>query len=213
MSTSQVTFAVAHSLTIADSDLQPAQSREAPRVQALVDAARAGDREAFGELVVLHERLVFRTSLAALGHPEDAEDAAQEAFVMAWRKLPGFRGDSTFRTWLLTIVWRKALDRRRVRTLWLSRTRQRTSDDTADPLDEIAANLASPEQDAVSRDLARRIRAEILRLSPKIKDAFLLATSGDYSYDEIGALLRIPVGTVKWRVSEARRILQQKVSL
>jgi RNA polymerase sigma-70 factor (ECF subfamily) len=186
--------------------------REEPRVQALVDAARTGDREAFGDLVAMYERVVLRTSLAALGHTEDAEDAAQEAFVMAWQKLPGFRGDSTFRTWLLTIVWRKALDRRRVRTLWLTRTKSRTDDET-DPLDGIAASLATPEQHAVSRDLARRIRAEIRRLSPKIKDAFLLATSGEHTYEEIGAMLRVPVGTVKWRVSEARRILQQKVSL
>jgi RNA polymerase sigma-70 factor (ECF subfamily) len=209
-----VTFAVAHRLTIAtSSELQTAAGHEAPRVQALIEAARAGDCDAFGDLVALYERVVFRTSLAALGNREDAEDAAQEAFVMAWKKLARFRGDSTFKTWLLTIVWRKALDRRRVRALSWSRTQARSSDDAADPLDEIAATLASPEEHAVSRDLARRIRTEISKLSPKIKDAFLLATSGEYAYDEIAAMLGIPVGTVKWRVSEARRILQRKVEL
>ena len=81
-------------------------------------AARTGGQAAFGDLVTMHQRVVFRTAMAALGPREDAEDAAQEAFVVAWRKLRGFRGDSTFRTWLLTIAWRKALDKRRKRLLW-----------------------------------------------------------------------------------------------
>ena len=67
------------------------------------EAARAGSHEAFGELVTLHERMVFRVALAALGNREDALDAAQDAFVVAWRRLGGFRGDAAFRTWLLTI--------------------------------------------------------------------------------------------------------------
>lgn len=207
-------FAFPDRLTIvAPAALPAAVCREEPRTQALIEAARAGDREAFGELVAMHERAVFRTSLAALGgHAEDAEDAAQEAFVMAWQKLPGFRGDSAFKTWLLTIVWRKALDRRRVRKLWWARTQSASGDGATDPFDDIAATLASPEQHAMSRDLARRIRAAIAKLSPKIKDAFLLATSGEHSYDDISAILHIPVGTVKWRVSEARRILQKRVA-
>src|SRR6185503_14646772 len=86
---------------------------DSAEVRTLIASAQTGDQAAFGALVAMHERVVFRTALAALGTREDAEDAAQEAFVMAWRRLSGFRGDSTFKTWLLTITWRKALDRRR----------------------------------------------------------------------------------------------------
>ena len=212
MSTLLVTAAVADLLSIVESmELPEAASREEPRVQAMVEAARQGDREAFGDLVTLYQRLVFRTAIAALGSREDAEDAAQEAFVAAWQKLPGFRGDATFRTWLLTIVWRKALDRRRARRLWWTRTGSPRETDARDQVEELAGTLSSPEEQALSRGLADRISAEIIRLSPKLKDTFLLAMSGEHSYDEIATLLKIPIGTVKWRVAEARRIIGRKL--
>ena len=97
---------------------EPVLVGDRPEVRALVAAAREGDREAFGELVSLHYRAVFRTAMAALQRREDAEDVTQDAFVLAWRKVAGFRGDSSFKTWLLTIVWRQALDKRRSRMRW-----------------------------------------------------------------------------------------------
>jgi len=182
---------------------------DSPEVRALVAAAREGDREAFGSLVSIHERIVVRTALAALGSREDAEDAAQDAFVTAWKKLEGFRGDSTFKTWLLTITWRKALDRRRTRRLWWSR--QGASWDEPAPLEDFAGSGPSPEHVAVARDLADRARAEIKRLSPKLRDALLLAVTGEHRYEEIATLLSIPTGTVKWRVAEARKQLNARL--
>ena len=79
----------------------------------LVERARAGDQTAFGDLVDRHRDAVFRAALAALGNREEAEDVAQEAFVAAYRGLDGFRGDATFKTWVTTIAWRRALNRRR----------------------------------------------------------------------------------------------------
>jgi RNA polymerase sigma-70 factor (ECF subfamily) len=154
---------------------------------------------------------VFRTALAALGSREDAEDAAQEAFVVAWQKLPGFRGDATFRTWLLTIVWRKALDRRRTRRLWWLRTESGGRQSGLDPLEHVAGALPDPEDTAITRDLARRLAGHIAGLSQKLRDTLLLAASGEHSYSEISVMLGIPLGTVKWRVTEARRILTAKV--
>lgn len=182
----------------------------------LVVLARAGDRDAFGDLVLLHQRAAYRAALAALGSPEDAEDAAQEAFVIAWRKLPGFRGESSFRTWLLTIVWRKSLDRRRKRRSWWSRIANTHAADARDEgprdlIDHLEHDGADPEQIAQFRSLARQTRREIVRLSPKLKDALLLAMSGLHTYDEIASMLGIPLGTVKWRVAEARRILKLRV--
>jgi RNA polymerase sigma-70 factor (ECF subfamily) len=213
MSTSPVTAAVAHLVALPDSTgaVQPFD-RDDPVERALVSAATAGDREAFGELVTRHQRIVFRTALAALGRSEDAEEASQEAFLVAWQKLPGFRGEATFRTWLLTITWRKALDRRRVRALLWRRTQFTVQPDEADPVDALATDLPTPERSAVSRDTAARVEREIRRLSPKLRDVLILATSGAHSYPEIAALLRIPLGTVKWRVSEARRLLTKKLA-
>ena len=181
---------------------------DSAEVRTLIASAQTGDQAAFGALVAMHERVVFRTALAALGSREDAEDAAQEAFVMAWRRLSGFRGDSTFKTWLLTITWRKALDRRRSRRVWWSR--QITSfggDDDSSPLDDVATTEPTAERVAISKDLADRAKDEITRLSPKLRDALLLAASGEHRYEDIAKLLEIPLGTVKWRVAEARRLL------
>lgn len=181
-------------------------SRETPQVRAWLEAARTGDAAAFGELVGLYQRIVYRTALAALGDREDAEDVSQDAFVVAWRKLPNFRGDARFRTWLLTIVWRRAIDRRRGRRLaWFRRSPAAFSDDGSDPFDDIATSEADPERAAVAADLARRTRQIIAALSPTLRDTLLLAASGEHTYDEIASVLRVPAGTVKWRVFEARR--------
>jgi len=212
-----VTAAVANLLTIARTTDAPAMDeaveRESPRLRALVEAARAGDREAFGDLVTLHERVVYRTALAALGAREDAEDVAQDAFVVAWQKLPGFRGDAMFRTWLLTIVWRKALDRRRQRRVWWQRTESARSSATLDPLDVLRGDEPDPERHAVSRDMAEHVRSEITRLTPKLRDTLLLAVSGEHTYDEIARLLGAPLGTIKWRVAEARRLVLERLKL
>ena len=215
MSTCPVTVAVADLVTLTDpQDALITEGRESPRVQALIEAARQGDREAFGDLVALYQRIVFRTALAALRMREDAEDAAQETFVVAWQKLSGFRGDATFRTWLLTIAWRKALDRRRQRqTLW-TRLRSATSKsgvEDMDPLDTLAGREPDPERAALSNDLARRVRTAIAALSPKLRDTLLLAATGEHTYEEIAAVLRVPLGTVKWRVAEARRLVNEHV--
>jgi len=199
---------------VADAPEAPqALLREEPQSRALLDAARAGNREAFGDLVTLHHRVVVRTALAVLGSREEAEDAAQDAFVTAWQKLGGFRGDATFRTWLLTIAWRKALDRRRVLRLRLSRVPTAGWDgDERDPIDALETREPNPEVHAVSRDLSRRVRAEIGKLAPKLRDTLLLAASGEHTYDEIATMLAVPLGTVKWRVAEARRLLNARLA-
>src|SRR5215467_9413788 len=80
---------------------------------------RAGDVAAFGELVERNRRAVFRAALAAVGSATEADDVAQEAFITAFQKLDGFRGEASFKTWLLSITWRKAIDRRKSVTRWV----------------------------------------------------------------------------------------------
>jgi len=183
---------------------------DTPQVRAWITAAQAGDRDAFDALVGLYYRAVYRTAMAALQRSEDAEDATQDAFVLAWRKVGAFRGDSSFKTWLLTIVWRQALDRRRARDRWWRRRQApvQTDDETfADGLETLVTLDADPERIAEGRARLATVQAAIAALTPKLRDTLLLASSGDYSYDEIATMLKVPVGTVKWRVAEARRIL------
>jgi RNA polymerase sigma-70 factor (ECF subfamily) len=178
----------------------------------LVARAREGDPVAFGELVDRHRTAVYRAALSALGgsHAE-AEDAAQEACLIAFRRLASFRGEASFKTWLLTIAWNEAITRRRRLTRMWRRLFQPGAD-AADPdavLSAIAAREPTPEQHAVCQQLRQMVARAIHRLSPKLRDALLLAQSGAYTYEEIGAMLRVPVGTIKWRVSEARRRIKQ----
>ena len=182
----------------------------------LVRLAQAGDADAFGELVDRNRRAVFRAALAAVGSPAEAEDVAQEAFVTAWRKLAGFRGDAQFRTWLLSITWRKAIDRRKGLSRWLKLMATPARDEAGDEMYDVMDRVASPErtQDAQleSSELQAQIRRLIRSLPPKLRDALLLAGTGEHTYEEIGEMLAAPVGTVKWRVAEARRVLKRKLA-
>jgi RNA polymerase sigma-70 factor (ECF subfamily) len=178
----------------------------------LVERARRGDPDAFGELVDRHRSAVYRAALAALGSPADAEDASQDAFLTAYRRLDGFRGEASFKTWLLTITWHQAINQRRRLTRWLRRivpAPQRAGGDPIEP--DVASADRSPEERATDNELRRSIAEEIRALAPKLRDVLLLAQAGEYTYEEIAEMLKIPVGTIKWRVSEARRVVTRRL--
>ncbi len=182
----------------------------------LVRLAQAGDLDAFGELVERNRRAVFRAALAAVGSATEVDDVAQEAFVTAWCKLSGFRGDSQFRTWLLSITWRKAIDRRKRIGRWLKLAATPSRDAAGDDQFEVMDRVPSFErrQDVVleGAELQAQIRKLIRTLPHKLRESLLLAGSGEHTYDEISAMLDAPVGTVKWRVAEARRVLRRKLA-
>ena len=182
----------------------------------LVRMAQAGDTEAFGELVERNRRAVFRAALAAVGSPTEADDVAQEAFVTAWQKLDGFRGESQFRTWLLSITWRKAIDRRKTISRWLklaaSSSRDEAGDDMFDIIERVPSAARTQDDVMESNELHRDVRKLIGTLPRKLRDSLLLAGTGEHTYDEIGQMLGAPVGTVKWRVAEARRVLKRKLT-
>ena len=198
----------------------PALSRVCVTDDDLVERARQGDPAAFGELVDRHRRAVYRAALAVLRSHADAEDAAQDALVAAYRRLDTFRGRSSFKTWLLTIAWNQAINRRRsLKAMWkrIVRSTDRHDDSlstsyaasgcsrTAD------AHVRNPEQQLAGGELRRHVRAAIHGLPPKLRDVLLLAQSGDYTYEEIAAIVKAPVGTIKWRVSEARRVVKERL--
>lgn len=188
--------------------------------QELVERARRGDRAAFGDLVDRHRAAVLRAVSAALGGPDEADDVAQEALVTAFARLSSFREESSFRTWLLTIAWHKALDRRKARTRRVRRLQPfrwaASGDDpgaataavTADP----PAHTVSPEEAMARSELLAHARRLVLRLPPRLRHALLLAGSGEYSYEEAARILAAPVGTVKWRAAEARRRVKAQLA-
>jgi RNA polymerase sigma-70 factor (ECF subfamily) len=178
----------------------------------LVGRARQGDSAAFGELVDRHRTAVYRAALAALRSHADAEDTAQDAFLLAFRRLDSFRGEASFRTWLLTITWNQAMNRRRSVARMLKQLVELAHDDERAPaIASVAAGGPTPEEMAADRQLRRAVRREIGRLTPRLRDALVLAQSGTYSYEEIAAMLKAPLGTIKWRVSEARRVIRTRM--
>lgn len=210
--------------------------------QELIDKARDGDVPAFEALIGRHHRAALRAALAALGSAQDADDVTQEAWMAVHARLGDFRGQASFRTWLLTIVWNKALDRRREVGRWVKRLVQLDAgwedgqDHGARAVESAtfgggltssaglsgggaagtrgasgASAWPSPEAQLLTDDLSRRVRRLVRALPAKLRDPLLLAGSGDYTYDEIAAMLDIPAGTAKWRVFEARRQLKARL--
>jgi RNA polymerase sigma-70 factor (ECF subfamily) len=178
----------------------------------LVERSRGGDSDAFGELVNRHRSAVYRASVAALGSRAEAEDAAQDAFITAYRRLDSFRGEASFKTWLLTIAWRQAINRRRSLARVWRRIVAPAPDEESDALvAAVAAAGPTPEEAAADDQLRRAVEGAIRALPPKLRDTLLLAQSDAYSYDEISAMVKAPRGTIKWRVSEARRIVKQRL--
>jgi RNA polymerase sigma-70 factor, ECF subfamily len=173
----------------------------------LVERARSGDTAAFGMLVERHRSAVYRAALSVLGSHADAEDVAQEALVAAYRKLSGFRGDAAFKTWVLSITWRHALDRRRSVAMRLKRFVN--PDDDGFP--DATAPDAGPHDLLAGTELRDQVRRLVKRLPVKLRDSLLLWASGEYSYEEMAHVLGIPSGTAKWRVMEARRQLREKL--
>ncbi len=179
----------------------------------LVRLARAGDPDAFAALVDRHQRAAWRVAMAALGRRDEAEDAAQDGFLAAWQRLESLSDDERFRPWLLSIVWRKALDRRRSLRVWLRSLAQppRRDERPLWTVEESPDRGPSPEAELLAHRAAASTRRMIAALPRKLRDPLLLAASGDYRYEEIAEILGAPVGTIKWRVSEARRIVKGKL--
>lgn len=191
-------------LMAGDIEPQPAN----PELVRLVALARSGDRAAFGRLIEDHLPAARRLAIAAVGQLADADEAVQEAAVAAWTRLNALHEPGAFRSWFLRIVWRKALDRRRSLRSWFDRFGTPASDEGPT---QFAAADPSPDAQLISRELAAAIAQVVRALPRKLRDPFLLAASGDHRYEEIAAVLSIPIGTVKWRIFEARRMIRMKL--
>lgn len=190
----------------------------------LAQQAQAGSAEAFCALVELHQRAARRVAATALGQSPDVDEAVQDACITAWQRIAKLEDPAAFRAWLLRITWRKALDRRRSLTGWLKRfssaAEQRRDDGAgggrgfspAAPIDRFADPAALADQQLLSRERDLIVSQMIRSLPSRLRDPFLLAASGEHRYEDIAVLLGIPLGTVKWRVADARRVLRDKLA-
>ena len=165
----------------------------------LAARAQGGDRAAFGTLVERYAAQARRVARAVLGDPDDADDAAQDAFLSALVKLGQYDRRRPFGPWLMRIVANAATDRRRRRAV-----RQ------AEPLDAgLAAGGPRPDAEAERRALNARLREALAELPARRRLAVVLFDVEGYSHAEIGAILGIPEGTVRSEVFHARRKLRE----
>ena len=165
-------------------------------VAELVRRARQGERAAFAALVRRHLRAAYAVALAVLGRPADAEDVAQDAFLVAFERLASCREPARFSGWLLTIVRHQALnalERRRIRAV--------TDDDVAAAADP----AGSVTGDAVLR---RRLLAALARLSPREREVVLLHDLEGWTHGDIAAALEISEVMSRQHLFQARRILR-----
>jgi RNA polymerase sigma-70 factor (ECF subfamily) len=177
----------------------------------LVDAAKAGDAEAFGAFVRRHQRRVFRLALHLLQNSAEAEDVAQEAFVRAYGALDRFDGRSEPFTWLYRITVNLSLNAIR------SRKTRRPGATMDDPRIEAALverrpGLADPARQATDRELALAVCDGVDALSDTLRTTLVLVAVDGLSHAEVSQVLGCPEGTVAWRVHEARRKLREFLS-
>jgi RNA polymerase sigma-70 factor, ECF subfamily len=158
----------------------------------LLDAARAGDLDAFAVLVRRHQPAVYRVALRMLGSEADAQDAAQETFVRAWRALPRFRGDSATSTWLYRIVTRRSLD--------VLAARRPSESLEAAP----APAGTDPAEAAEQHERLRAVARAVAALPPEQRAALVLREFEGLPYDQIAEVLDTTVPTVKGRIHRAR---------
>jgi RNA polymerase sigma-70 factor (ECF subfamily) len=156
----------------------------------------AGDGAAFAELVRRHERRTYNLALRIVGREEDARDATQEAFLSALRKLPSFRGESAFSTWLHRVTVNACFD--------LLRRRARAPLRAGDDRDEPAAGRPPLPDHADAVATAVDVRAALLRVPEEFRAVLVLHDVQDLPYEEIAEILGLPVGTVKSRLHRAR---------
>jgi RNA polymerase sigma-70 factor (ECF subfamily) len=162
----------------------------------LVSRCLAGEQRAMAALIDRYKNAVFGLCFRMLGHRQDAEDAAQETFVRVLRSLHRWDANRQFEPWLLTIAGN------RCRTMLQRRTRR----PTPATLIESPADETAPELQA-AQHLAEEVSLALEKLRPEYKQAFVLFSEHELSYQEIAEVMDIPLGTVKTWVHRARREL------
>jgi len=171
----------------------------------LIQSAQKGDLDAFNRLVLAYQDIVYNQAYRLLGDEDSAADAAQEAFISAYRHITSYRGGS-FRAWLLRIVTNASYDD--------LRQRQRRPTTSLEPVDEdgeevesphwMADTSALPEDEAERAEMGRAINDCLQGLPEEFRTAVVLVDVQGMDYSEAAEVLGKPIGTIKSRLARAR---------
>ena len=175
----------------------------------------SGDKDAFELLMRRHNQILYRTARSILKDDAEAEDAVQEAWLLAHRAIGNFRGDAKLSTWLVRIVVNEAISRRRKRSRGAEVIRLSSETQEESETVEGSVNQTLPEQPehAVRRAQTRRLlEAKIDELPDAFRTVFVLRALEELSVEESAVALGIPEATVRSRFFRARGLLREALS-
>ena len=180
-----------------------------------IEKLKSGDPEAFDRLVTRYSQDIYAVLLRLTEDPEEAGDLTQETFVSALRSIKGFRGDAELRTWLIRIAINNSRNRFR---WWKRRRRDRTisldatiGDSQTTVGEMIESGVKNPEDVAIRLERERSLRQAMTEIQDIYREAIVLCDIEGYSYEEIGQMLEINIGTVKSRIARGREELRRKL--
>ena len=179
----------------------------------LLNRAKQGDEIALTVLVRRYQTAVFNVAYRFLGNRQDAEDAAQEAFVRAFRALGRFDGERPFAPWIKRITANHCLNRLEAAKIRPSipETDLSAPGETAVTLDKWAHHNPNPEQLLLAQEQAGNIRAAIVDLPPRYRMAIELRHFQQLSYEEMAVMMERPLSSVKSDLYRARKMLAEKL--
>ena len=177
----------------------------------LVDRVKQGDKSAFDLLVLKYQHKIVKLVMRYVRDSSEALDVTQEAFLKAYRALPGFRGDSAFYTWLYRIAINPA-------KTYLVAAKRRPLDydlDLQDPEQyDMQARLKevdTPEGMLLSEEIRKTVNEAINQLPEDLRAAIILREMEGMSYDEIAQTMECPIGTVRSRIFRAREAIDKRL--
>ena len=183
-----------------------------------VDIARriaAGDCDALRVMMRRYNQTLYRTARSILRDDAEAEDAVQEAYLLAYRAMGGFRGDAKLSTWLVRIVANEAIGRVRKRSRRAEVVELNGQTEHEGEAPEITMNEASPEQPeraALRAETRRLIEAKIDLLPDSFRAVFVLRAVEELTVEETAVCLSIPQATVRTRYFRARSLLREALA-
>jgi RNA polymerase sigma-70 factor (ECF subfamily) len=179
--------------------------------QALVERAKAGERRAFDLLVLKYQQKVSALVGRYIRDSAEVMDVTQDAFLKAYRALPGFRGESAFYTW----IYRIAINT--VKNHLVAQGRRPPGDDVdaemAEQMD-LGSRLrdsATPERELLSDEIAETVQAALAALPEDLRVAIVLREIEGMSYEEIATTMECPIGTVRSRIFRAREAIDKRL--
>lgn len=180
--------------------------------QLLVERVQRGDKQAFDLLVSKYQRKLGRLISRFIRDPAEAEDVTQDAFLKAYRALPGFRGESAFYTWLYRIGINTAknyllANKRRAPTSTQFDTEDAESFEEAALLHEVS----TPENELMSKQVVDVVQSSLQQLPEDLRSALTLREIEGLSYEEIASVMNCPIGTVRSRIFRAREAVAENL--